>query len=278
MNMQAFLWRKRWFSLGALAGILSIMLSACQSSSLIDKHYEARGQDSRVRYVVLHYTWENKADSFDILTKGAVSAHYLITDDEPAQIWQLVDENRRAWHAGESSWYGATGINTGSIGIEIVNLGAREQGTGIPESPEQWQAFTPSQMERLTALLKDIVKRHKIKPENIVAHSDIAPQRKIDPGPRFDWQQLAKEGLGRWYDAAQVQVLTERYQNNGLPEVAWVQEQLSRLGYALESSGILDAQTHNVLRAFQMRYRPTRYDGQIDAQTAAILQNLVERQ
>lgn len=259
-----------WIGLCLLLG-----LSACQSPRLVDAYYPAQGQDSRVRYVVLHYTWENKADSLAILTEQDVSAHYLITDDEPAQVWQLVDEHRRAWHAGASSWYGVSGINTGSIGIEMVNLGAREQGPGIPERREDWDAFSASQMQRLIALLQDIVARHKIRPQNIVAHSDIAPQRKIDPGPNFDWQQLAQAGLGRWFNAQQVAQLQREYEEQGVPSIAWAQEQLTRLGYAIEPTAQLDEQTRNVIRAFQMHYRPARYDGLLDAETAAIMQDLL---
>ena len=250
------------------------LLVACQGSPLVDAQYQAQGQDSRVRHVVLHYTWETTPDSLRILTQQAVSAHYLITDDEPAQVWQLVDENRRAWHAGESFWNGTTGLNATSIGIEIVNLGARAYGNTIPENRVDWDEFSSSQMQRLIALLQDIVARHKIRPQNIVGHSDIAPQRKIDPGPRFDWEQLAQAGLGRWYNAEHVAAQQARYVAEGLPSIAWAQEQLQHLGYKIEPTGNVDEQTRNVIRAFQMHYRPARYDGVLDIETAAIMQVL----
>ncbi len=254
--------------------LFSGLLAACQGPRLVDAHYAALGQNSRVCCVVLHYTWENTPDSLRILTQQSVSAHYLITDDEPAQVWQLVDENRRAWHAGESAWYGLSSLNANSIGIEIVNLGAKAQGNTIPDSREQWDAFTPSQMQRLIALLQDIVMRHQIRPQNIVGHSDIAPQRKIDPGPRFDWQQLAQAGLGRWYNVEHVAAQQDQYETHGLPDIAWAQQQLQHLGYKIELTGVSDEQTRNVIRAFQMHYRPAQYSGQLDAETAAIMQVL----
>src|SRR5690606_9759033 len=111
-------------------------------------------------------------------------------------VYQLVDESRRAWHAGASSWYGRSGVNSGSIGVEVVNPGKRD---------ETWSAYSPRQIATLATLLRDLISRHQVKPQNIVGHSDIAPQRKIDPGPLFPWKKLADEGIGRWYDEAAAQ-------------------------------------------------------------------------
>lgn len=277
-----FLYRVCWVEWQRLRGIWALLLlallSACQGSGVVDAYHQAQGYDSRVRYIVLHYTGENKADSLAILTQQSVSSHYLITDDEPAHVLQLLDENHRAWHAGASSWYGVKDINTGSIGIEIVNLGSKGSAEALPSRLEEWDSFSPSQMQRLIVLLDDIVQRHNIKPENIVAHSDIAPRRKVDPGPRFSWQTLAQAGLGRWYDRDRVSILQKEYEHNGVPSLIWGQEQLASLGYAIEITGQDDAMSRDVLRAFQMHYRPVRFDGVMDAETAAIIQNLVERQ
>ena len=180
----------------------------------------------------------------------------------------MVDENRRAWHAGDSSWQGRTWLNGSSIGIELVNPGYRETPAG-----RVWAPYSEAQIEVLLALLQDIVRRHGLAPDSIIGHSDIAPQRKVDPGPLFPWARLAAAGLIRWPDAqavARVQGdFTER-----LPEPLWFQQQLAALGYAIALSGEHDEQSRNVLAAFQMKYRPARHDGLADAQTAALLQVL----
>ncbi len=263
---------KKWYKYG-LIGLVSMVLSAC-ASSVVDERYQAKGQDSRVKYVVIHYTWEDMPNSLRILTEGEVSAHYLITDDEPARVLQLVDETQRAWHAGLSQWKSDVNLNANSIGIEMVNLGSRQSGQAVPAESSGWQPFTRSQIERLIVLLKDIQARHGIPAENILGHSDIAPQRKVDPGPLFPWQWLAQEGLGRWYDENRVTELIQQYRQTGLPSVLDVQKQLRQIGYMIELTAEMDKQSKNVLRAFQMHYRPSRYDGVLDVETAAILRDL----
>jgi N-acetylmuramoyl-L-alanine amidase len=122
----------------------------------------------------------------------------------------------------------------------------------------------------LIELLEDIMRRHQLPPGSILGHSDVAPQRKVDPGPLFPWKRLADAGLLAWPDAqavAQQQALFSK----SLPTVAWFQQQLARHGYAVPEHGELDQATRNVLAAFQMKYRPARYDGEPDAQTAAML-------
>lgn len=245
------------------------MMAACGTTGpghlKIDRSIRAKSQDSRVEFVVLHYTATGKAASIKILSEQNVSSHYLITDDPQPEVYQLVDESRRAWHAGVSEWYGRTDINAGSIGIEIVNNG----GGG-----SQWSPYSKAQIDTVITLLRDIVARHQIKPHNIVGHSDIAPQRKVDPGPLFPWKQLADAGLGRWYNEALVRQHLDEFQREGTPDIAWVQTRLKRAGYAVPLSGELDRATRNVIAAFQMRYRPELYDGYPDAQTMAILKAL----
>jgi N-acetylmuramoyl-L-alanine amidase len=193
-----------------------------------------------------------------------VSSHYLVRDDPPV-IYRLVDEGRRAWHAGVSSWQGNTNLNSSSIGIEIVNFGDRNGG---------WQDYPKAQMDAVIALVKDIVKRHNIRPDRIVGHSDIAPQRKTDPGPRFPWKRLADEGIIKWPDAAEVARREPAFARQ-LPDVEWFQLMLAKHGYAVPANGELDEATVRVIAAFQMRYRQARYDGLPDAETAAILDVLV---
>ena len=122
---------------------------------------------------------------------------------------------------------------------------------------------------------KDIVKRHQIRPDRILGHSDIQPQWKPDPGPRFPWQRLADEGLIIWPDAAKVAQREPAFAQQ-LPDVAWFQERLATHGFKVPRSGVLDKETRNVVAAFQMKYRPERFDGTPDARTAALLAALTD--
>lgn len=241
-----------------------LLLVGCSSGLRIDRSHPSAGHDSRVQYIVLHYTSADTERSLALLSGTDVSTHYLI-GDAPATVYQLVDEDRRAWHAGESEWQGRTWLNASSIGIELVN-------PGYIDGPEgrRWYAYTDAQIEALVALLEDIMARHGLKPGAIIGHSDIAPQRKVDPGPLFPWKRLAEAGLMHWPDARAV-ALHQQVFADALPPVSWFQEQLARQGYAVPRTGLLDEATRNVLAAFQMKYRPSRFDGEPDAETAALL-------
>lgn len=231
-----------------------------------DRSYRAQGQDSRVLFVILHYTDDTMADSVRILTTHNVSAHYLVSDETPPRIYRLVDESQRAWHAGVSSWRAHGQLNSSSIGIEIVNPGRDTQ----PDGRIDFTPFPPAQIDAVVALVKDIVRRHQIRPDRILGHSDIAPQRRLDPGPLFPWQRLADEGLIPWPDPARVAQARTAFEAQ-LPDVAWFQRALARHGFRVPQHGQLDEETRRVVAAFQMKYRPARYDGQPDAETAAML-------
>ena len=245
-------------------------LAGCVAAPPIDTTFTSRGQDSRVQYLVIHYTQADFQSSLRILTQGGVSSHYLVNDDPPT-IYRLVDETRRAWHAGLSSWQGQTQLNAASIGIEIVNPGYRDGPDG-----RVWFDYPPAQIDAVVRLVKQIVRDHRIRPDRIVGHSDIAPQRKIDPGPRFPWKRLADEGLIPWPEASRVAERKAVYEQ-GLPGVAWFQQRLQQHGYAVPQSGELDEPTTRVVAAFQMRYRPARCDGVPDAETAALLDVLTTK-
>lgn len=250
---------------------LTLLLSGC-STLYIDRSLTAVSQDSRAQFLILHYTAIDNPKSLRVLTEQAVSSHYLVTDDKldlpghnSPKIFQLVDENRRAYHAGLSSWKGQTQLNAASIGIEITNLGFVDTPNGriYPEFPK-------SQMDLVLALVKDIVVRHKIAPDRILGHSDIAPLRKTDPGPRFPWKRLADEGLIPWPDAAKVAEKRTYYEAN-LPNVLWFQQKLEAHGFSPPQNGELDKATRAMLGAFQLKYRQSAFDGTPDAETAAIL-------
>jgi N-acetylmuramoyl-L-alanine amidase len=245
------------------------LLASCARTPAIDDSYPSLNQDSRVRFIVLHYTSTDLANSLALLTHGDVSSHYLIADDQAGTIYRLVEESRRAWHAGESEWKGRTWLNATSIGIELVNPGYLDTPNG-----RVYQPYGEAQIESLIALLKDIVARHELPPGSVIGHNDIAPQRKVDPGPMLPWKRLADAGLLPWPDARQVLQQQQVFANNGLPNALWFQQQLVHLGYPLVPSGLFDEATRNVLTAFQMKYRPRVYDGQADAETAALLQVL----
>ena len=248
--------------------LAALLLSGCATGLKIDSTYTATSQDSRVQFLIIHFTAEDFPQSLNVLTQGPVSSHYLVSErkgNNPAKVYQLVDENRRAFHAGVSSWKGATALNASSIGIEIVNLGGRRGANGL-----RFPDFDREQIDRVVELVKDIVARHQIKPDRILGHSDIAPTRKNDPGPKFPWKRLADEGLILWPDENAVAARKAAYEL-ALPSVTWFQEKLVKHGFTLPATGEQDKLTSGVISAFQQKYRPARFDGFPDAETAAIL-------
>ncbi len=254
-----------------LSIIMLCLFSGC-STLYIDRTITAKSQDSRAQFLILHYTAIDNPKSLRVLTQDAVSSHYLVTDggkDDDSfpkpRIYQLVDENRRAYHAGVSYWKGFTQLNASSIGIEIVNLGYRD----TPEG-RQFFDYPQAQMDLVIRLVKKIVKEHDIKPDRILGHSDIAPQRKTDPGPRFPWKRLADEGLIPWFDDVAVAAKRSEYEAS-LPSVEWFQKKLDQFGYSVPLNGEFDKATRAVITAFQLRFRQSKFDGEPDAETAAIL-------
>lgn len=229
---------------------------------------ERRG-GGRIDFLILHYTGlESARRSIDVLCdpRNEVSCHYLVDDD--GTITQMVSEADRAWHAGLSSWHAVEDINSHSIGIEIQNPG---HVTGYP-------AFPDTQMQAIEDLSRDIISRYGIRPENILAHSDIAPQRKIDPGEKFDWGRIAAAGIGHWVPPKPVAGPPERERitdDRPSREVAVMQELLTYYGYRVSRDGLLDKPTQKVIKAFQRHFRPERVDGLPDASTIGTLEDLI---
>lgn len=225
-------------------------------------NFGVRAPGKEIYLLILHYTgMESAGAALERLcdpTSG-VSAHYLI--DEDGICTQLVDEAGRAHHAGLSSWEGETDINSCSIGIELVN-----PGHATPGYAGGYRAFPDAQMDCLTGLMGDICGRRNIRPRHVLGHSDIAPGRKIDPGERFDWPRLAKEGLALTPTEGRV-VSTDFTARD-------VQEKLRDFGYGVEVTGEYDAQTKTIIGAFQRHFRPENFDGIMDAGTYAILEGL----
>ncbi|MFN0186643.1 MAG: N-acetylmuramoyl-L-alanine amidase [Aquabacterium sp.] len=253
--------------LGAALFALAL-LTGCAGGLHIDERHRAASQGPRVDLLVIHYTALDFVDSLRVLTQQVVSSHYLV-DIDPPTIYRLVDEDRRANHAGVSAWERRTLLNTSSIGIEIVNMGYVDTADGRRYTP-----YPPQQIDAVVKLVRDIVRRWNIPKERVVGHADIAPGRKQDPGPMFPWKRLADEGLALWFDEARAAALQPRFDAE-LPPLAWFQHRLAQLGYLVPLNtppgSPVDTATRDVLVSFQMRFRPARYDGAPDAQTAAIL-------
>jgi len=225
-----------------------------------------------ISYLILHYTgMKTGAAAIKRLCDPAakVSAHYAVEDD--GQIFQLVDESKRAWHAGVSEWQGESNINSASIGIEIVNGGHDFLG-----GDGQLPPFPDVQINALIPLCKDIMSRH----ENltVLGHSDIAPARKIDPGEHFPWQGLAAAGIGYWPEisAQDSRLLFELGSRDR--GVAIVQRGLAHIGYCARVTGVMDDNTVQITQALQRRYRPHKIDGLIDVETMEIIKTLAENQ
>jgi len=215
--------------------------------------------------IVLHYTgMETGEAAMERLRDPAakVSSHYVVEED--GRVFRLVPEERRAWHAGQSFWKGVRDINTASVGIEIVNPG-HEFG---------YRPFPEAQVSSVIALVADIRTRWTVDDDRIVGHSDVAPERKEDPGELFPWKRLAEAGHGLWVEppAAPGLPLAEGEEGAG---VFALQAGFTRLGYDCAPSGAFDAHTTAVVRAFQRHWVQTRFDGVADGETRARLIGLL---
>jgi N-acetylmuramoyl-L-alanine amidase len=253
-----------------LAGLMTAsLLAACASAPRIDRSLSTPDQRSRVKYLVLHYTVTDTPQSIRIFTHQAgveASIHYLLSNDPEPIIYGIVDESRTAYQAGsDSGWKGDRNLNNISIGIEIVNAGWVDGPDG-----RTWAPFPQQQIDTLIPLVKDIMARHHIAPENVVGHADVAPQRKQDPGALFPWKRLAAEGIVPWPDESVVALKRAEYAS-ALPDIAWFQRKLAAIGYVVPQDGQASEETRKVLVAFQTRYRPSTIDGEPDAETAALL-------
>lgn len=192
-----------------------------------------------------------------------MSCHYVV--DEMGTVTQMVPEACRAWHAGVSHWRGNSDINSSSIGIEIHNPG---HDGGYPDFPD-------AQMRTVEALCRDIIRRHDIAPYNVLAHSDVAPRRKIDPGEKFDWARLARSGIGHWIAPSPLsagEVLTRDSRGDA---VMRLQENLRAYGYGIGPTGEYCEETEFVVAAFQRHFRPALVDGRADRSMVETLEALL---
>jgi N-acetylmuramoyl-L-alanine amidase len=231
-------------------------------------NFNERQGGGPVDILVLHYTGMPDAESaMKLLTsvEAKVSSHYTV--DEDGTVYAHVPENLRAWHAGVSSWGGVTDINSRSIGIEIVNPG-HEYG---------YRPFAKAQIATVIELSKAIVKRWPIPPARVLAHSDVAPGRKIDPGELFPWDELARHGIGRWPRSPSSTAQRAIARGDQGPDVARLQGDLARYGYGIEATGTFDERSQIAVSAFQRHFRRSRFDGVADGETQAILADLLNQ-
>jgi N-acetylmuramoyl-L-alanine amidase len=233
-------------------------IDICQSPN-----FGERKGGRKVDMLLLHYTGMESADgalSWLCNPDSHVRAHYIVFED--GRIIQMVPEFNRAWHAGKSFWAGDSDINSRSIGIEIANPG---HACGSPDFPDM-------QMDVVVDLCRDIVLRHEILPARVLAHSDVAPGRKQDPGEKFDWARLAREGVGLWpeIDQQSGKDIVLKPGDTG-DAVADMQTRFSAFGYGIQVSGQFDRQTETIVRAFHLHFCPGQNGSVFNAVSDAVL-------
>ncbi|ADP70951.1 N-acetylmuramyl-L-alanine amidase, negative regulator of AmpC, AmpD [Rhodomicrobium vannielii ATCC 17100] len=241
-------------------------------SELVSRIVAAENREDRrgcsaPNILILHYTGMESAEAairWLALRESGVSCHYVV--DETGAITQLVPEGSRAWHAGLSMWEGRDDVNSRSIGIEIHNPG---HGLGYPDFPR-------AQMLAVEKLCHDIVSRNKIAPRHVLAHSDIAPARKDDPGEKFNWAWLALGGIGHWVEPAPIVEGDALDTGSCGAAVRELQKKLAAYGYGIDVTGAYDDATRIVVRAFQRHFRPALVDGRADPSTLKTLDALLE--
>ncbi len=220
----------------------------------------------RANCLILHYTGMPSAEgalAWLRNPRSEVSSHYFVGED--GEVIQLVAEDKRAWHAGVGVWKGERDLNSASIGIEIVNPG---HDGGLPPYPAP-------QIAAVTALCLDICARRDVKKPRVLAHSDIAPKRKRDPGENFPWGRLAQAGVGHWAEPAPIRGGALFQPSEEGPSVRALQAMLALYGYGIEMTGVNDSQTKIVVAAFQRHFRPAQVDGEVDASTVETLRALL---
>ena len=266
---------------GAFASFQMDKLShSLESIEYIEKtDFRSESVNTRVRFIVIHYTSSNWEQSLKILTKAdyEVSSHYLIPEsfdesykEDDLFVYKIVDENDRAWHAGESNWQGRSHINDQSIGIELVN---NSECYYQPNNKKlnykenyicSFYDYDPKQIQLLIKAIKPMLERHdEIKPTHIIGHSDIAPNRKYDPGPRFPWYTLYQNGIGAWYDNETVDKYWRQFTTTKMPSTLDIQCALRKYGYEVDLTGTEDEQTYAVVRAFHYHFQSWNNKGDI---------------
>jgi N-acetylmuramoyl-L-alanine amidase len=233
----------------------------------VSPNFGPRASVSRPDLIILHYTGMKTgegAEAWLCAPESQVSSHYIVHED--GRIVQMVRESDRAWHAGKSFWRGLTDINSHSVGIEIVNPG-HEFG---------YRGFPRKQIASVIELCKGIADRRRIPPHGVLAHSDVAPGRKVDPGEKFPWRKLADAGVGHFVAPARAGGKHALGPGDRGATIDELQSMLSLYGYRIDITGVFDEQTGVVVAAFQRHFRPRRIDGLADRSTVETLRRLLE--
>lgn len=278
--------------------LLCIVLAATACARVRVIEHPSPNHDGRIRFLVLHFTDDDFARSLAILTDptstSRVSAHYLVSaPGDPARrprVYRLVPERLRAWHAGDSQWQGRAAVNDQSIGVEIVYAprcaGAQHSDPHGPRPPVvapvlddcAYPEYPDAQVALVTRLSRGILARYPdIDATRVVGHSDIAPSRKPDPGPRFPWRALAQDGVGAWYEDEAVARFEARIAATAPDLHALARDALEAYGYGFAGATDPDARLRDVVFAFQTHFLPDGRTGIADARTVAIALALLER-
>jgi len=230
-------------------------------------NFGERAEGLKTDILLLHYTGMESADAalnWLCVEESGVSCHYVVYED--GRVFQLVPESKRAWHAGKSCWQNEVDTNSRSIGIEIANPG---HSGGYPDFPDE-------QICSVIELCKDIIKRNPdITAGNVLAHSDVAPGRKHDPGEKFPWVLLHNNGIGLWTTRSEKPRGGFLQMGDEGEPVAALQAMLSLYGYGIEISGVYNQNTHDCVFAFQQHFRQELVDGVADGGTIAVLNELI---
>ena len=239
--------------------------------------YVSLGRNERIQFVVVHYTATNNEYSIKELISNRVSAHFLVLDEDDNMIYNLVPLDQRAWHAGASSFRGRTNLNDTSIGIEIVSDGIARDRRNDPNRYPPYDAYLeykPIQIEKVAQIIKYVAARYNIPAKNIVAHSDIAPSRKKDPGAKFPWKELyEKYDIGAWYNESDKQAFMNEEKFNAT-SISDIKEELRKYGYEINRTNEWDRDSRDVVYAFQLHFNPKNATGNMDLETFAILKAL----
>jgi N-acetylmuramoyl-L-alanine amidase len=232
----------------------------------VSPNFGPRRGGQRPDIIVIHYTGMETGPSAEAWLcdpVSEVSSHYLVHED--GSTIQMVRESDRAWHAGRGSWRGRSDVNSASIGIEVANGG---HAYGSPDFPDR-------QIEALISLCRDVAGRNAIRPERVLAHSETAPGRKIDPGEKFPWARLHAAGVGHWVEPSLIAAGRSLSPGEQGEAVEALQSMLALYGYGIDITGIYDATTGAVVSAFQRHFRPERIDGIADPSTVDTLRRLL---
>lgn len=260
--------------------LMLLLLAGCTSTEKIyeidNERYSSIGKNERIQFIVLHYTATTNDVSIRALTQGEVSSHYLILEGDDDKIYNLVPDNERAWHAGVSEFRGRNNINDTSIGIEIVNEGIATEFRSYPTYYlyDHYVDYDKKQIEKVGQLLLKLKNKYSIADRNIIAHSDIAPSRKTDPGAKFPWKLLYdKYGVGAWYDEVDKEFFMLNTDMSTI-SIQEIKDELRLYGYKINNTDIWDKESKDVIYAFQLHFNPKNLTAEMDLETFAILKAL----